>query len=154
MSLSVRDIVDRLVRIGADPTLIQERVRHWAREKLLVLDGDQNPGTGRKRLFDPASVHEAAILNQLADIGVSLKAMHLAMAAYRGRVKRIDQALTRRDESSIVLLVLGIDRRAWSGGFVVVSHSDDGGPMADVGTALTGIDSSVVVNLSRLFAKL
>ena len=75
MPLVVSEIADRILpphATAADRAMTIERLRYWTREGLLATAGDQNPGTGRRRLYDDAVIYDAAVLNALARQGIQV----------------------------------------------------------------------------------
>jgi DNA-binding transcriptional MerR regulator len=146
MSLTVREIADRLSGRGLEPSLVQERVRHWTREGLLELTGETHPGTGRKRLYGVNALFEAAILNELADLGIAISQMWIPLQTWRGRVKRIDPALA--DPAITVFLFFTRRGRGGAAAVMTVAEASDWGGVSDL---MTKSDSAVFVHLSNLF---
>jgi len=62
-------LVARVCPRRSDFELVRERVRHWCRNEKLVT-GALRVGRGRSRDFDHRCVLEAALLNELADLGI------------------------------------------------------------------------------------
>ena len=72
MALTVAELADVIRRPDADRAAVIERLRTWTDAGLLKPAGEQNPGTGRARHYDRATIYDAAILNSLADAGFSI----------------------------------------------------------------------------------
>jgi DNA-binding transcriptional MerR regulator len=75
--LTAGDIARRIARADDDQQALIERVRHWTREGLIVpifylSDLGLHPGTGRYRKYDEEQVYRAAVLNVLAERGVTV----------------------------------------------------------------------------------
>jgi hypothetical protein len=73
-TLTVREIAERIRRYSEDTTSVVDRLRGWTDAGLLevVKDSDQNPGTGRPRLYPEIAVVDAAILTAFAEAGLSV----------------------------------------------------------------------------------
>jgi hypothetical protein len=63
-----------LARLVAGSTyneeLVFRRIRDWTVRGLLAVEGDVNPGHGKKRHYAQSMVIKAAALNRLAEVGV------------------------------------------------------------------------------------
>jgi hypothetical protein len=66
-------------RRSPDFALVRERVRHWVREELFIM-GAMYVGRGRSRDFSRRCVLEAALFNELADLGIPVAAWSLTDA--------------------------------------------------------------------------
>jgi len=67
--MDTNSLVARVCPQRSDFEAVRERVRHWCREELFVL-GAKPVGRGRSRDFAPRCVLEAALLNELANLGI------------------------------------------------------------------------------------
>jgi DNA-binding transcriptional MerR regulator len=80
MPFTVSEIADRIRKPGQDRAAVVERIRHWTRERLLAPIGKRNPGTGRRRTYRDTSFLDAALLNEMADAGLQISTMRIALA--------------------------------------------------------------------------
>ncbi|MBR1153150.1 hypothetical protein [Bradyrhizobium sp. JYMT SZCCT0428] len=66
--LTVRELAERIASKDDSLSTITERIRHWTDEDMLTVIGDKNPGTGKKRLYDPKkALVEALILTIMSE---------------------------------------------------------------------------------------
>jgi hypothetical protein len=72
VSISAKQIAEKLAATPSELPSAMERVRHWTREGLLPVLGDRYPGTGRKRLYPGEALTTARILNALAEYGIGI----------------------------------------------------------------------------------
>jgi hypothetical protein len=150
MPLTVSQIANRIAADGADKAALIERLRHWTREGLLAPSGDRNPGTGRRRLYEDSAVFDAAILNSLADSGFQLvqqRNLLVAMALYVQRAKQ-DWKKGKRDPFLFLEIANFGDANPQGGTGAVFLHEG----RADL--IHPRADSSIVLNLSRIFTRL
>jgi hypothetical protein len=70
--ITEKDIASKVSQDPDDQPLIIERIRHWTREKLLPLSGDESPGTGRKRIYHQQAIPLVKIYHALTNLGVSI----------------------------------------------------------------------------------
>jgi DNA-binding transcriptional MerR regulator len=140
VSLTVRDIAKRIARRPADVEVIVGRLRHWTAEGLLSPSGDKNPGTGRSRLYSEDTLEDAAILNALADMGLQIGTMKMALAVASQRRSEWGKAKTKKGE----LRFLQIDFRAGQDPLPRIHSGGFGGRF----------EKSIVLNLSELFGQL
>jgi DNA-binding transcriptional MerR regulator len=75
MPFTAKELATRIARTEDAVQPAFERIRHWTREGLLSVDGELNPGTGRKREYAETEVVKAKTLNAMANFGISLKTM-------------------------------------------------------------------------------
>jgi len=144
VSLTVRDIAKRIARRPADIEIIVGRLRHWTAEGLISPSGDKNPGTGRSREYDEAVLEDCALLNAMADMGLQISTMDMALRVAsqkrsewgKAKAKRAGlgflQIDFRRDGTTFPRLHSGRYREFVGGGF----------------------EKSIVFNLTELFAGL
>jgi hypothetical protein len=79
MPFTVSQIVKRIAKPGQSKAALNERIRHWTRERLLSPIGKRNPGTGRHRTYYDTALLDAALLNELADMGLQIGTMRKAV---------------------------------------------------------------------------
>jgi len=72
MALTVAELAEVIRRPDADRAAVVERLRTWSDAGLLQPAGEQNPGTGKPRLYPDELIYDAAILNNLADVGFQI----------------------------------------------------------------------------------
>src|SRR5271169_5718404 len=70
--LTVGDIADKIAHSPQDRATVHERLRHWTREGLIPVIGEKRPGAGHHKRYAESSVYIAAILNILANRGVTV----------------------------------------------------------------------------------
>jgi hypothetical protein len=60
---------------------VVDRIRGWADFGLLKVSGEKHPGTGRKRLYEPAAIIDSLVLTALTDAGLAaVRVGHFAAA--------------------------------------------------------------------------
>jgi len=77
--LTTAELVDFLSAIARDPQMISERLRHWARMRLLDPVGGRHPGTGFHRRYAEGAIVRAAVLNVLADMGYKITSLEQSL---------------------------------------------------------------------------
>lgn len=77
------ELVDEVVRSGADKSLIVSRLRHWVREGLIEPVGEPHPGSGRHRYFEDTALEIALVLNALADFNLPVGVLRTAALKLR-----------------------------------------------------------------------
>jgi hypothetical protein len=95
-TLTVREIAQRIRRYSEDTTSVVDRLRGWTDAGLLevVKDSNQNPGTGRPRLYPEIAVIDAVILTAFVEAGLSV----MRYGRMEGLLKRGRQAAQRAKE--------------------------------------------------------
>src|SRR5258705_8737879 len=79
--LTVRKIAELIRRPHEDVGTVVDRIRGWADVGLLKVEGDQFPGTGKKRLYSPAAIVDALVMTALTDAGLAaIRVGHFAAA--------------------------------------------------------------------------
>jgi hypothetical protein len=76
--MTMSQLVDEVVRRGADKSLVISRLRHWVREGLIEPEGEPHPGSGRHRSFEDSALMVALALNALADFNLPVGALRAA----------------------------------------------------------------------------
>jgi hypothetical protein len=151
MPLTVSQIAERV--IGTDETrkaALIERMRHWTREGLLSPEGDRNPGTGRHRVYDDSIIFDVAILNALADQGLTVGRQRLLMvtSVLVQQAKKLWASKGKKGRTLYLEIAHFADPNPQGGTEAVFLHvgpDDLIHPRAD---------SSFVLNVSRIFAQL
>jgi hypothetical protein len=69
--LTVRKIAELIRRPHEEMGTVVDRIRGWADFGLLKVTGDKHPGTGKKRLYEPAAILGAMVLTALTDVGLA-----------------------------------------------------------------------------------
>jgi hypothetical protein len=108
-TLTVGQIVERLAPIAPDAAAMNERIRHWTRERLLLPVDQHHAGTGRHRRYGPDASYEAAILNALATAGlqlVSRRYVHEALSQARAALQKCHQAMRAGQKLPLFFLVI------------------------------------------------
>ncbi len=99
MPLTVSEIAERIANPGADKAavaVIVGRLRHWTAEGLLHPVGEKSPGTGRHRRYDEAGLEDAALLNEMAELGLQIRLMRTCLIlAQDAKTKWTDKAKRR-----------------------------------------------------------
>jgi hypothetical protein len=63
-------------------TTVIDRIRGWADFGLLKISGQKHPGTGKKRLYEPAAIIDSMIMTALTDAGLAaVRVGHFADAS-------------------------------------------------------------------------
>ncbi len=76
---TVKGIAERIA-MGNDPgevSRVVEQIRYWTREGLLKPITSKHPGSGRWRRYDQDQVYRAALLAEMARVGLSIGAMKI-----------------------------------------------------------------------------
>lgn len=69
--LTVREIAELIRRDHEEMTTVIDRIRGWADFGLLKISGQKHPGTGKKRLYQPAAIIDSLVLTALTDAGLA-----------------------------------------------------------------------------------
>jgi hypothetical protein len=80
LTLTAKQLAEKIVPPGGDLQPFVERIHHWTRENLLTPKGEKNPGRGRVRHYGEEAIVSAKILNALADFGIGIGIMGPAIA--------------------------------------------------------------------------
>lgn len=144
MPFSAKEIATRIAPTEDAVQSAFERIRHWTREGLLSPEGEENPGTGRKRLYGENEIKKARLFNALADFGIGLRTM-----------KGIGQHLDNKDYNEYTLgysSILVIERSAIGENKIYISKVQN---IAEGVRAPLhfGSQFALVVNLTLLFAE-
>lgn len=131
-------IAKRIAKQPADVEMIVGRLRHWTAEGLIAPSGDKNPGTGRSRVYDETVLEDAVLLNAMAEMGLQIAVMHIALAVAQQRRTAWGKAKAKRGKISF----LQIDFPVGGGNPWPRLHSGNfrGG----------GFEKSIVFNLTQL----
>jgi hypothetical protein len=79
--LTVRKIAELIRRPHEEMGTVVDRIRGWADFGLLEVTGDKHPGTGKKRVYEPAAILDAMVLTALTDAGLAaVRVGHFAAA--------------------------------------------------------------------------
>ena len=145
MPLTVSEIVDRIAKPGQDKAALNERIRHWTRERLITPIGRRNPGTGRHRTYRDTTLLDAAVLNAMADRDLQISTMRDALAVAQQMHTEWGQAKAKEGRRFFLQINSGIPtslppRLHWGGG-----------EEAFIGT---GFETSILIDLTQLFGRL
>jgi DNA-binding transcriptional MerR regulator len=138
---TVSEMVERIARPGQDKAGLSERIRHWTREGLLNPIGERNPGTGRHREYDDVALEDAALLNAMADMGLQIGTMDMALRVAQQRHSEWVKGKIKKGQ----LRFLQIDFRANQDPFPRLHSGNFRG---------RGFEKSIVFNLTELIARL
>lgn len=153
MALTVAELADVIRRPDADRAAVVERLRAWSNAGLLEPAGERNPGTGRPRLYDPAVIYDAAILNGLADAGFPIgKARYYVVVMLLAQ--RAKDAWARKRRADLYLEVADFGTPDPQGGtHAVFLH--EGKKRDHLGSLIhPRSEGSYILALSKLFAKI
>src|SRR5690348_7728151 len=99
MPLTVSEIAERIARPGAGKAalaVIVGRLRHWTAEGLLQPIGEKSPGTGRRRQYEAAVLEDAALLNEMAELGLQIRLMRTCLILAQGAKAKWPEKAKRR----------------------------------------------------------
>jgi DNA-binding transcriptional MerR regulator len=144
MPFNVSEIADRIRRPGQSQAAVIERIRHWTSERLLSPHGKRNPGTGRHRLYDDFVLEDAALLNAMADMGLQIGVMRIALAV--ASQERTEWGEAKTAEGITLFLQIDFPR---SGKPLPRIHFGGAEAFAPFGS-----EKSIVFNLTELFSRL
>jgi hypothetical protein len=119
--MDLNTLVRRIIMRPSDFELVRERVRHWARNELLVT-GAFRVGRGRSRNFAPSCVVEAALLNELTDSGIGVVAWAMTDALLAARIAAEDWAGGDHRPRWLQLIFTTPPTRQRSGRMTVLPH--------------------------------
>jgi DNA-binding transcriptional MerR regulator len=146
MALTISEVADKIAENGTPKSVLVRRLRHWTREGLLRPVGKKRPGTGRHQLYDDAALEDAALLNAMADMGIQIGTMRVALPIAQQRRSEWGKAKEKEGKTTF----LQIDSPA--GGFTLPARLHfGGGEKAFIGA---GFEKSIVFNLTQLFGRL
>jgi len=138
--------VERICTHSADAATISERIKHWTRGGLLRPLDHRHPGSGRHRQFEWATVIDAAVLNVLSDDGLHVLGREdILLALMEARAAYDDWEKNKKPDPYFLIFVSikGKPFKArscyWLKGKIKLCES---------------AASSIVVNLSQIFARL
>jgi hypothetical protein len=145
--ITAGQIIECVRRPGADVATLQERIRNWTKEGLLLhFIGDRSPGTGRHRKYDVGTVIDVAVLDVIAEARVPiagrdlLAALSLARAAHQKWHKHKDF------KELHFLEILSIQNIPWR---TKTARLHEGEPRITPGAAL-----SIVIPLTPIFQRI
>jgi DNA-binding transcriptional MerR regulator len=140
MPLTVSEIAERIAKPGTDQAVIIGRLRHFTAEGLLQPIGQKSPGTGRRRRYDEAVLEGAAVLNELAELGVHVGLLRPALILAQDA-----KSHWREKKKQGIGLYLEITK--YPGNPNPLVHMHEGAWIVPQG------ESSVVVNLTQIFGR-
>jgi DNA-binding transcriptional MerR regulator len=149
-TLTVGQIVEQLGRIAPIPAAaMNERIRHWTREGLLLPLDRHHAGTGRHRRYSADASYEAATLNAFAEAGIPLASrpyILTALSQARAALQQWHRARSAGYKPPILFLVISQDVARIGGEPITSIHEGivKYDPIAEI---------TIVVNLSQLFAR-
>jgi hypothetical protein len=80
--LTVRQIAELIRRQNEEMGTVVDRIRGWADFGLLKVSGQKHPGTGKKRLYEPAAIIDSMVMTALTDAGLAaVRVGHFADAS-------------------------------------------------------------------------
>ena len=141
MPFTVSEIVERIAKPRRSKAVLNERIRHWTRERLLSPIGKRNPGTGRHRSYHDTAVLDAALLNELADMGLQISTMRKALAAAQQLHSEWGKAKAKEGKRFFLSIYFPTEIPPYL-------HFGDGNPLE------TDFEALIVFDLTRLFARL
>jgi DNA-binding transcriptional MerR regulator len=141
MPFTVGELVERIAKRGQSKAALNERIRHWTRERLLSPIGKRNPGTGRHRTYHDTALLDAALLNELADMGLQIGTMRKALAAAQQLHTEWGKAKAKQGKRCFLAIYFPTD-------IPPHLHFGDGNPLD------TDFESLITFDLTRLFARL
>jgi len=154
MALTVADIADLIRRPEVKTAAVVERLRAWTDLGLLEPEGDPNPGTGIKRMYDDDIVYRAAVLNALADAGLPIgKQRHAVVVLFVA--ERAKAAWAKKRRGGLFMEVCDFGDPDHQGGRHAVFLREANKAREHLGNVIhPRADSAVVLNISRLFARI
>jgi hypothetical protein len=118
--ITVREIADIIRRPHEEMATVVDRIRGWADVGLLKVQGDQFPGTGKKRLYGPGVILDAVILTALTDAGLAaVRVGHFAASSGMtvlgfGRLGACELLDPAKPEQPIFLIIAGPGPSPWN----------------------------------------
>jgi DNA-binding transcriptional MerR regulator len=148
--VAVSEIAELIVPPGAGRAAVIERLRAWADAGLLKPAGELNPGTGRHRVFLDTEILVAALLNTLADAGVTVGKQRNIIEQVRKRWRPCQRALRTRYLNQ---------HQARGAGPSVFLEVDQSKPEVFIHSGAvhnfcSKADSSLVIDLGKLLARI
>jgi hypothetical protein len=149
-TLTVGQIVEQLGLVPPVPAAaMNERIRHWTREGLLLPLDHHHAGTGRHRRYSLDASYEVAILNAFAEAGIPLASrpfIRTALSQARAALQKWHQARSAGYKPPILFLVISPDVARIGSEPITSIH--EGTVKYDPAAEIT-----IVVNLSQLFVR-
>jgi DNA-binding transcriptional MerR regulator len=124
------------------PTLV-ERIRHWTREGLIRPIGVKNPGTGRHREYDEATLLDVSVLNVFANLGLQVFQQTFLLKNIRNMYDLNKLSVAAKNDIYIIIPEPG---RAEVPVFYSV-EKDRSIPLK----LFAGCDAVVLINVSRIY---
>jgi hypothetical protein len=153
MALTVSQIAELIKRPDADKAAVIERLRSWTADRLIEPVGDPNPGTGRRRLYDDATVYDAAILNTLADLGLPVGGQRFSMVTLIA--ERAKQLWAKRHDSPKPLFLEIADFEPDDLGRDSAFFLHEGDKKGHHGKLIhPRADTALVINLTHVFGRI
>ena len=142
-TVTIGEIAQAIARPGEKISAVVDRLKNWTKEGLLR-PAEQNPGTGRHRVFPETALIDAAVLGVLTD--------QVGMPAVKARTfselfKHSRSAFKRTDFKRFVVIARSPDNRAAEIGFARAEG------LADL---LVGSphEAHIVIDLEQVFSRL
>lgn len=137
-------------RPGPDRVATVERLRHWSAVGLLEPTNDRNPGTGRKRAYSPDAIYSAALLNALANLGLSIGMLRHHVVDLAAAERAREQWKTAPSTLILEIADIGLDGDGGARHAVFLHHHDDG----QAGhSGIIRSEVSIVIDIGRLFRR-
>jgi hypothetical protein len=120
VTLTVREIAQKIQLDGEDLTTAINRARNWTREGLLPTVGEKHPGIGRERLYPKQAIRDAVILQMLTSV-VGMTAVG-ATPVLKAMLKDVKDLLAEQPREDTVLIASRkIGGKEWMAGTVQLS---------------------------------
>jgi hypothetical protein len=118
--LTVREIAELIQRPREELMTVIDRIRGWTDVGLLRVAGTKSPGTGVKRLYEPASIIDAVVMTALTDVGLAaIRVGRIAGSEGKnvfgfGRMGACDILDPAKNERPVFLIISGPKPSPWN----------------------------------------
>jgi hypothetical protein len=125
--LTVRAIAQLIQRPREELITVIDRIRGWTDAGLLTVSGTKSPGTGNKRLYEPATIIDALVMTALTDVGLpAIRVAHFAAADGKtvlgfGRQAAGEVLDPAKNERPVFLIIAGPKPSPWN---VMLSYGE------------------------------
>jgi hypothetical protein len=121
VTLTVREIAQKIQLPDEDLTTAINRARNWTREGLLPTVGEKHPGIGRERLYPRRAILDAVLLQALTSaIGMTaVGALPVLKSVLKEILKDVKNLLAAQPrEDTLIIASRKIGEKEWQAGVV------------------------------------
>jgi hypothetical protein len=144
--ITAGQIIECVRRPGAEVATLQERIRNWTKEGVLLPYGERSPGTGKHRRYDIDAIVSVAVLDVIAEARIPIAGRDLLPALQLAKVAH-EKWRKHRDHRELHFLeIISVQNPSFK---AKTARLHEGEPRVAGGAAL-----SIIIPLTPIFQRI